>query len=75
MKIINLKTFAKQLLKNKLYTFITVAGFAVSLAFIILLSVYIKNEISVNTGQKNSHRIYPFKALANHSLECEKYFK
>ena len=58
MKIINLKTFAKQLLKNKLYTFITVAGFAVSLAFVILLSVYIKNEISVNTGQKNSHRIY-----------------
>ncbi len=58
MRIINLKTFGKQLLKNKLYTFITVLGFAVSLAFVILLSIYIKNELSVNALQKNSSRIY-----------------
>lgn len=58
MWIKNFKTFANHLLHNKLYTFITIFGFAVSLTFVIILSVYIKNELSVNSTQKNKNRIY-----------------
>ncbi len=54
----NLKSFVRYLLKNKLYTLITVMGFAISLTFVILLSVYLKNELSVNASQVNKDRIY-----------------
>ena len=58
MWLINIKTFIKHLLKHKLYTLITVMGFATSLTFVILLSVYLKNELSVNSSQVNKDRIY-----------------
>ncbi len=54
----NFKIFANHLLRNKLYTFITIFGFAVSLSVIILLSFYIKNELTVNSSQKNRASIY-----------------
>lgn len=54
----NLKLFLKHLLSNKIYTMITVLGFAFSLTFICLLSVYVKNELMVNSSQKNKDRIY-----------------
>lgn len=53
-----LKTYFKHLVKNKLYTSVTIIGFAVSLAFIILLGVYIKNELSFDDFQVNKDRIY-----------------
>jgi len=52
------KTYFRHLLKNKLYTLVTIIGFAISLAFIILLGVYIKNELSVDDFQVNKDRIY-----------------
>ncbi|WP_338357620.1 ABC transporter permease [Yeosuana marina] len=52
------KTYFRHLLKNKLYTSVTIIGFAISLAFIILLGVYIKNELSVDNFQVNKDRIY-----------------
>lgn len=58
MNVNNLKPFIKHLVQNKVYTFITVIGFAVSLSFVILLTIYIKNELSVNDHQKNKERIY-----------------
>ena len=58
MWLINIKTFIKHLLKNKLYSVITVVGFAISLTFVILLSVYLKNELSVNKKQTKKERIY-----------------
>jgi putative ABC transport system permease protein len=54
----NLNTFIKNLANSKLYALVTVLGFTVSLTFVILLSVYIKNELTVNSLQKNSSRIY-----------------
>jgi len=54
----NIKSFLKHLYNNKVYTVVTIFGFAVSLAFVILLSVYVKNELSVNSEQKNSNLIY-----------------
>ncbi len=58
MFIKNLKTFATHLQNNKLYTIVTVLGFTISLTFVILLSVYIKNELSVNDLQKNKDHIF-----------------
>ncbi|MBI9067084.1 MAG: ABC transporter permease [Salinivirgaceae bacterium] len=54
----NLKTFLKHLNNNKLYALVTVFGFAISLTFVILLSVYIKNEMAVNASQKKAEHIY-----------------
>ena len=53
-----LKAYLRYLLKNKLYTAITVIGFAVSITFILLLSVYIQHELSVDDFQTNKDRIY-----------------
>ncbi|NPA35444.1 MAG: FtsX-like permease family protein [Chlorobi bacterium] len=58
MFFLNLKTFFKHLTKNKLYLVITVLGFTISLTFVIMLSVYIKNELSVNSLQINKDRIF-----------------
>ncbi|MDP2721453.1 MAG: ABC transporter permease [Bacteroidales bacterium] len=58
MRLKNLKSFARHLLNSKLYTTVTVIGFTISLTFVILLSVYIKNELSVNALQKNKERIF-----------------
>jgi putative ABC transport system permease protein len=53
-----LKSYLRHLVKNKLYTLVTVAGFAISLTFILLLSVYIENELSVDDFHVNRDRIY-----------------
>ncbi len=53
-----LKTYIRYLLKNKLYTIVTVLGFAFSLAFIVLISIYINNELSVDDFHVNKERIY-----------------
>jgi putative ABC transport system permease protein len=56
--MITLNAYLRHLLKNKLYTAITVIGFAVSITFILLLSVYIRHELSVDDFQTNKDRIY-----------------
>ena len=58
MNFSDLKMFARSLLRNKLYTGITVCGFAVSLTFVILLGVYIRQELSVDQFHVNKDRIF-----------------
>ncbi len=58
MKSYPLKSFFKFLIKNKLYSLVTISGFAVSLTFVLLLSVFIKQELSVDQFHKNKDRIY-----------------
>lgn len=53
-----LKTYLRHLLRNKLYTAITILGFAISLTFILLLSVFVRNELSVDDFHVNRERIY-----------------
>lgn len=53
-----IKIYLRHLFKNKLYTAITVLGFTISLTFILLLSVYIQNELSVDDFHVNKERIY-----------------
>lgn len=54
----SLKSFFRYLSNNKLYTAIIVLGFAISLTFVLLLSVYIQNERSVDDFHVNKDRIY-----------------
>lgn len=53
-----MNTFLKFLSKNKFYTFVTVFGFAVSLMFVFLIAVYVKQELSVDDFQEKKDRIY-----------------
>lgn len=62
----SIKSYLRHLLKNKLYTVVTVLGFAISLTFILLLSVYIGNEESVDDFHINKERIY---RLENESVD------
>jgi len=61
MWIKNIKTFYRHILNNILYTIITVLGFTLSLTFVILLSVYVQKEMSVNSLQKNKDRIFRYR--------------
>lgn len=54
----NIKIFIKQLLRNKAFSFITIAGFSFALMFVILLSLYIKQETSIDKFHEKKDRIY-----------------
>ncbi len=58
MKFRDIKAFIKQLGKNKLYSVVTIFGFSVSLMFVILLSLYIKQELSVDKFHAKKDRLY-----------------
>jgi putative ABC transport system permease protein len=48
----------RSLIKNKVYTFINVAGLAIGLSCFILISLYIKNETGFDKFYSNSDNIY-----------------
>ena len=54
----HLKSFLVHLWNNKLYSVITILGFSISLMFILLLSVYIKNEYGVDEFHEKKDRIF-----------------
>lgn len=58
MNFSDLKVFFRTLLRNRLYTVVTVAGFSVSLAFMLLLGMYIRQELSVDGFQEKKDRIF-----------------
>ncbi|MDR0370899.1 MAG: ABC transporter permease, partial [Prevotellaceae bacterium] len=56
--MINPNTYLKFLSRNKLYTFVSVAGFSISLMFVIILGLYVTQELSVDDFHKNRDRIF-----------------
>ncbi|SCD22104.1 Acidobacterial duplicated orphan permease [Proteiniphilum saccharofermentans] len=54
----NLKTYLKFLSRNKLYTFVSIVGFSISLMFVIILGLYVKQELSTDDFQENKDRIF-----------------
>ncbi|OJV90898.1 MAG: hypothetical protein BGO34_21575 [Bacteroidia bacterium 44-10] len=56
--MINLKTYLKFLSRNKLYTFVSIVGFSISLMFVIILGLYVRQELSIDDFQKNKNRIF-----------------
>ena len=53
-----MKSFWNFLKKNKLYGAINLVGLTVSMAFVLLLAVYIQRQLSTDSFQKNADRIY-----------------
>lgn len=56
--MLNLKTYLKFLSRNKLYTFVSIVGFSISLMFVIILGLYVKQQLSVDDFQENKDRIF-----------------
>ena len=53
-----MKSFWNFLKKNKLYGFVNLVGLTVSMAFVLLLAVYVQRQLSTDSFQKNADRIY-----------------
>ena len=53
-----MKSYFRFLTRNKLYTFINIAGLVVSLMFIILMSDYTWRQYRIDSWHKNADRIY-----------------
>ena len=53
-----MKSYLRFLSRNKLYTAIEVVGLSIALAFVIVLSSYIVDDMSVNKELKNTENIY-----------------
>ncbi len=56
--MLNLKTYLKFLSRNKLYTFVSIVGFSISLMFVIILGLYVRQQLSVDDFQENKDRIF-----------------
>ena len=58
MLIYNLKLVFRNLLKNKLYSFLSITGFAIGFAVCIIIALYANNEYNVDHCFLNYSRIY-----------------
>ena len=65
MKLRNLRTYLNFLSHNKVYTFVSIFGFSVSLMFVILLGLYAKQEFTMDDFHEKGDRIY----LMTHDYE------
>jgi putative ABC transport system permease protein len=61
----NFKFYIRNLLKNKVFSTITIGSFAVSIAVIILLTSFLVSEFDYDSHLKNVERIYRVKASKN----------
>lgn len=53
-----MRTYLKYLSRNKLYTFVTIFGFSVSMMFVIILGQYVRNELTVDKFHSKADRIF-----------------
>lgn len=58
MKISDLRTYWIFLTRNKLYTFVSIFGFSISLMFVITLGFYVKQQLSIDDFQEKKDRIF-----------------
>ncbi len=63
-----LKAFLTFLSRNKLYTAVNLCGFAVSLAFVLLLGLYLQREYAVDADQPNADRIFKLTTSAGNAF-------
>ncbi len=66
-----MKSYLRFLGRNKLYTAIEVVGLSLALAFVIVLSSYIVNDMNINRILKNSDDVYLVHNLDNSSIYDE----
>ncbi len=60
-----LKTAIRNIMKNKVYSFIIIFGFSIGLACVLLISMWVRNELSFDGFHSKSDRIYKVDAGAN----------
>ncbi len=53
-----LKSTYRNIIKNKLYSFIKIGGFALGIATCFLIAIYIRHELSYDKHYNNTDRIY-----------------
>lgn len=53
-----MNSFLNFLKRNKLYALINLLGLTISMAFVLLLAVYVQKQLSTDAFQKNADRIY-----------------
>ena len=53
-----MKSFWNFLNKNKLYGAVNLVGLTVSMAFVLLLAVYVQRQLSTDSFQENADRVY-----------------
>jgi len=58
MLIYNFKTALRNLLKSKTSSAINIIGLTIGLSVVIIISIFIKNELSYDSFNKNADRIY-----------------
>src|SRR5690606_28776017 len=56
--MLRVKTYLRQPSRNKIYTAVIIGCFSLSLTFVLLLGLYIKNALSVDDSHNNADRIY-----------------
>lgn len=59
-----LKTAIRNIMKNKVYSFIIILGFSIGLACVLLISMWVRNELSFDRFHSKSDRIYKVDASA-----------
>ena len=53
-----MKSFWNFLKNNKLYGAINLVGLTVSMAFVLLLAVYVQRQLSTDSFQQNADRVF-----------------
>ncbi|MBO6058092.1 MAG: ABC transporter permease [Bacteroidales bacterium] len=53
-----MNSFLNFLKRNKLYALINLLGLTISMAFVLLLAIYVQKQLSTDAFQKNANRIY-----------------
>jgi len=54
----NIKLTFRKLKANKLYSFLNIAGFAIGFAVVLIITLFIYNEITVDHNFNEFNRIY-----------------
>jgi putative ABC transport system permease protein len=54
----HLKIAIRNLLKQKVFSFINIAGLAIGMACCILIFLYVQDELKFDQYHENKHRIY-----------------
>src|SRR6185369_4012329 len=59
------KTAFRNLARNKIYSFINIAGLSIGLACAMFIMLYVKDEVSFDRFHKNVNNIYRIARIAN----------
>ena len=63
------KTAFRNLARNKIYSFINIAGLSIGLACAMLIMLYVKDEVSFDRFHKNANNIYRIARKSNGNNE------